>query len=72
MDNNQLAIEAIGIFLRQIDSMNEEGRIKYSKVYEALKNTQELLDSLRKLNNDEANIYMQTFFAAMCKALENK
>lgn len=72
MNNNKLAIELIGNYLNQIEQMNPEVRIKYSKVYDALKNTSELLDSLGKMNNAEADVYIKTFIAVITDTLKYK
>ena len=72
MNNNKLAIELIGNYLKQIDKMNPEERIKYSKVYAALKNTINLLESLDDLNIEEANVYINTFITVMCEYLIKK
>lgn len=72
MNNNKLAIELIGNYLKQIDKMNPEERIKYSKVYAALKNTINLLESLDDLNIEEANVYINTFITVMCESLIEK
>ena len=72
MNNNKLAIELIGNYLKQIDKMNPEERIKYSKVYAALKNTINLLESLDDLNIEEANVYINTFITVMCESLIKK
>lgn len=72
MGNNKLAIELIGNYLKQIDGMNERSRIKYSKVYNALKNTKELIESLDELNNEEAKVYINTFIAVTSELFENK
>ena len=72
MNNNKLAIELIGNYLKQIDQMNPEERIKYSKVYDALKNTINLLESLDDLNIEEANVYINTFITVMCESLIKK
>ena len=72
MNNNKLAIELIGNYLKQIDKMNPEERIKYSKVYDALKNTINLLESLDDLNIEEANVYINTFITVMCESLIKK
>lgn len=71
-NNNKLAIELIGNYLKQIDQMNPEGRIKYSKVYEALKNTSDLLESLDNLNMEEANVYINTFITVISESLIKK
>ena len=72
MNNNKLAIELIGNYLKQIDQMNPEERIKYSNVYDALKNTINLLESLDDLNIEEANVYINTFITVMCESLIKK
>ena len=72
MNNNKLAIELIVNYLKQIDKMNPEERIKYSKVYAALKNTINLLESLDDLNIEEANVYINTFITVMCESLIEK
>ena len=69
MNNTQLSIEMIGNYLKQIESMKEEGKKRYSKLYEALKNTKELLESLMNLNEEEAKAYMDSFFAIMSSSL---
>ena len=55
----------IGNHLKQIESMEEEGKKRYSKLCEALKNTKELLELLMNLNEEEAKAYMDSFFVIM-------
>ncbi len=69
MNNAELAIEMIGNYLKQIESMEEEGKKRYSKLYEALKNTKEFLESLMNLNEEETKIYMDSFFVIMSSSL---
>ncbi len=68
-NNTELAIEIIGNYLKQIEKMDQNGKSKYSKVYDALKNTNDLLESLGKLNMEEANVYINAFVAAISESL---
>ena len=65
INNAELAIEMIGNYLKQIESAEEEGKKRYSKLCEVLKNTKELLESLMNLNEEEARAYMDSFFVIM-------
>lgn len=72
MNNTKVTIEMMNTYLKQIDSMNDTEKLKYSKVYDALKNTKELLESLISLNEEEAKTYVDTFLSVMSSSLINK
>lgn|GEM_PF-4194428 len=64
MSNNE--IYDYGTFVREVNRYAEQQRNNSNqKVFKALQDTIKTLDSMNKLNQEEANMYLQILFASL-------
>ena len=64
MNNN--AIYDYATFVREVNKYAEQQRNNSNqKVFKALQDTIKTLDSMNKLNQEEANMYLQILFASL-------
>lgn len=64
MSNNEIYDYAT--FVREVNRYSEQQRNNSNqKVFKALQDTIKTLDSMNKLNQEEANMYLQILFASL-------